>query len=141
MCARACARAQDHATVFQTRQERVAEGRPVDNLAGGGQGYEALGGITDFSSLADGAERAANQQLPFTRAAGRLLQARPPHEAHKEGWEGEFVGRLAFLMLKLTSGDNKLRPLASLVGRRLDGYHTTRSNPGIGSVSAPSHDL
>ena len=43
-----------HATVVETRDERKAAGRPVDNLLGGGAGYEALGGITNFASLADG---------------------------------------------------------------------------------------
>jgi hypothetical protein len=38
----------------ETRDERKAAGRPVDNLLGGGAGYEALGGITNFASLADG---------------------------------------------------------------------------------------
>ena len=28
-----------HLTVFESKQERVAAGRPVDNLAGGGAGY------------------------------------------------------------------------------------------------------
>lgn len=46
-----------HQTVFETREERQAAGRPVDNLAGGGQGYEALGGLTSFSSLVDGVDR------------------------------------------------------------------------------------
>jgi hypothetical protein len=46
-----------HQTVFETKEERMAQGRPVDNLAGGGQGYEALGGITNFSSLIDGVDR------------------------------------------------------------------------------------
>jgi hypothetical protein len=48
-----------HQTVFETREERQAAGRPVDNLAGGGQGYEALGGLTSFSSLVDGIDRMA----------------------------------------------------------------------------------
>lgn len=48
-----------HQTVFETREERQAAGRPVDNLAGGGAGYEAMGGITSFSSLVDGIDRMA----------------------------------------------------------------------------------
>jgi hypothetical protein len=48
-----------HATVFETKEERQAAGRPVDNLAGGGAGYEALGGITSFSSLVEGVDRLA----------------------------------------------------------------------------------
>eukprot|EP00753_Platysulcus_tardus_P020572 PLAT8233.1.p1 GENE.PLAT8233.1~~PLAT8233.1.p1 ORF type:complete len:471 (+),score=103.19 PLAT8233.1:37-1449(+) len=47
----------DHQTVFETREERMALGRPVDNLGGGGAGYAALGGLTGFSSLVDGADR------------------------------------------------------------------------------------
>ncbi len=48
-----------HETVCETREERQAAGRPVDNLAGGGAGYEALGGLTNFSSLVDGIDRLA----------------------------------------------------------------------------------
>ena len=44
---------------METRDEREASGRPVVNLLGGGAGYEALGGLTNFASLADGAARAA----------------------------------------------------------------------------------
>ena len=47
-----------HATAIETRAEREAAGRAVDNLLGGGAGYEALGGITSFASLTDGACRA-----------------------------------------------------------------------------------
>eukprot|EP00727_Mastigamoeba_balamuthi_P013917 m51a1_g9148 hypothetical protein (377) ;mRNA; f:94456-96109 len=46
-----------HYTAIESREERQAAGRPVDNLCGGGEGYEALGGITGFSSLVDGIER------------------------------------------------------------------------------------
>jgi len=59
-----------HVTVFETREERQALGRPVDNLGGGGEGYEALGGITSFSSLVDGIER-----MDPSGAGGP-----PPHE-------------------------------------------------------------
>jgi hypothetical protein len=44
-----------HATAVETRAERLAAGRPVDNLLGGGEGYEALGAVTNFASLTDGA--------------------------------------------------------------------------------------
>jgi hypothetical protein len=44
----------DHETVFESREDREAAGRPVDNLAMGGEGYEAMGGITNYSSLVDG---------------------------------------------------------------------------------------
>ena len=46
-----------HATHFYTKDERVAMGKPVDNLGGGGEMYAALGGLTDFSDLVDGIER------------------------------------------------------------------------------------
>ena len=62
----------NHATVVETRDERVASGRPVDNLLGGGAGYEALGGITSFSSLADGAalpKRPCCRVLPRQRGS------------------------------------------------------------------------
>ena len=60
-----------HATVVETRDERKAAGRPVDNLLGGGAGYEALGGLTNFASLADGAARLCNAR----RAALQLPPA------------------------------------------------------------------
>eukprot|EP01083_Nonionella_stella_P069515 185338_1 len=47
----------NHETIFETKEERRANGRAVDNLCGGGEGYAALGGITNFSSLIDGVER------------------------------------------------------------------------------------
>lgn len=49
----------DHQTVFETREERMAQGKRVDNLGDGGQGYVAMGGITCFSSLLDGIDRIA----------------------------------------------------------------------------------
>ncbi|KAK3248658.1 hypothetical protein CYMTET_41883 [Cymbomonas tetramitiformis] len=54
-----------HTTTFETRDEREACGRPVDNLCGGGAMYEALGGITRHASLADGYER-QDKVLPMT---------------------------------------------------------------------------
>ena len=47
----------NHLNNLLQREERQALGRPVDNLGGGGVGYEALGGITSFSSLIDGIDR------------------------------------------------------------------------------------
>jgi hypothetical protein len=41
----------EHVTVVETRDERLAAGRTVDNLLGGGEGFAAMGGVTDFSSL------------------------------------------------------------------------------------------
>lgn len=63
-----------HSTVFESRDDRVAAGRPVDNLAGGGAAYEAVGAVTSFAALADGYERAelGDPRLPFTEAMGRL---------------------------------------------------------------------
>lgn len=63
-----------HHTAVETRSEREAAGRPVDNLAGGGAGYEALGAVTSFAALADGYERAAlgYPSLPFSEAVGRM---------------------------------------------------------------------
>lgn len=49
-----------HVTVFETREERIAGGRRVDNLGGGGGGgapVAAMGGLTCFSDLVDGIER------------------------------------------------------------------------------------
>ena len=46
-----------HTTVFETREERMAAGKPVDNIAMGGEGYAAMGGITGFSSLLPGVDR------------------------------------------------------------------------------------
>ena len=66
----------DHYTVYESRDERVADGRPVAGawiqptqrlgwyvsmwagIAGSeGAGYAGLGGVTDFSSLVDGCDR------------------------------------------------------------------------------------
>jgi hypothetical protein len=52
-----------HTTVVETRDERVASGRPVDNLLGGGAGFEAMGGITNFASLTDGTNECASIRL------------------------------------------------------------------------------
>jgi len=77
----------NHATVVETRDERKAAGRPVDNLLGGGAGYEALGGVTSFASLADGACSFASVQWPglssiqnagYERAALGLGAEQPP---------------------------------------------------------------
>lgn len=48
-----------HATSVETREERSAAGRPVDNLCGGGAAFASLGGLTSFSSLVDGVDREA----------------------------------------------------------------------------------
>jgi len=48
----------DHSTVYESRAERQAQGRPVEGIGGSdGAGYAALGGLTDFSSLVDGCDR------------------------------------------------------------------------------------
>ena len=46
----------DHDTIMEKAETRIADGRPVDSLQGG-NGYQALGGITNFSSLVDGVDR------------------------------------------------------------------------------------
>lgn len=68
-----------HTTVFETREERIAAGRPVDNLGGGGDGFVALGGITSFSSLVDGAER--QQQQPSSSSSLLPPLPSPPSQA------------------------------------------------------------
>lgn len=40
----------EHKTIVQTKEERLAEGKPV----GHDVAYQAMGGITGFSSLMDG---------------------------------------------------------------------------------------
>ena len=48
----------DHATVFQSKAEREAAGKPVENVGKGGAAFEAAcGGITRFSSLVSGVMR------------------------------------------------------------------------------------
>ena len=54
--------ASSHFTRVETRAERSTRGMPVDNLAGGRADYAGIGGITHFSSLAGGHERAQIQQ-------------------------------------------------------------------------------
>ena len=44
-----------HATVFESKEEREAAGRPVDRY--GGTMFQAMGGITGFTSLVDGADK------------------------------------------------------------------------------------
>ena len=52
-----------HTTVFDTKEERLAMGRAVDNFGGGAEMYAAMGGVTDFASLVDGAEREAMRPM------------------------------------------------------------------------------
>ena len=69
----------DHATVFETRQERAAAGKPVENLCGGADATAAAsGGITRFSSLVAGIER-IEHRLPCTDdgVIGDYAAARP----------------------------------------------------------------
>jgi hypothetical protein len=73
------ARWAEHDTMFELREERVAAGRPVDNLADGGRGYEALGGVTNFSSLLEGDEqRSAAASLAAQYRALEAPSAPPP---------------------------------------------------------------
>ena len=51
----------DHTTIFETREERMKNGRPVDEL--GGNVPLNMGGIINFSSLGDGANRLENQKV------------------------------------------------------------------------------
>jgi len=85
-----------HATVFETRAERQAAGRPVDNLAGGGAGYEALGGITSFSSLVDGIDRlelgpGSRDQQGYLEGDGQAAAAAAPPQRQKLKAEDEFA--------------------------------------------------
>ena len=59
--------ASSHYTRVETRAERSARGMPVDNLAGGRADYAGIGGITHFSSLAGGHERAQIQQAEASK--------------------------------------------------------------------------
>ncbi|KAH3757672.1 protein FAM221A [Pelomyxa schiedti] len=68
----------EHVTVFETRQERMESGRPVDNLGGGGEGYAALGGITNFSSLLDGVDRLDASGIGCISEPPRLCHGSPP---------------------------------------------------------------
>ena len=43
----------EHQTIVETRQEREAKGKPV----GHDTPYQAMGGLTGFSSLAEGYQR------------------------------------------------------------------------------------
>lgn len=42
-----------HSTIVETKEERMAKGKPV----GHDVSYQAMGGLTGFSSLADGYQR------------------------------------------------------------------------------------
>jgi len=65
----------DHETRFYTKDERVAMGKPVDNLGGGGDMYAAMGGITDFTSLVDGIEREQAGPAELPAPSRRAIQA------------------------------------------------------------------
>jgi len=83
-----------HDTVFETREERQAQGRPVDNLAGGGAGYEALGGLTSFSSLVDGVDRlalGAGEEPRSLQGGEEEQQMQPPLRKGKLTAEDEFA--------------------------------------------------
>lgn len=90
----------DHETVFETREERLAEGRPVDNLAGGGLGYAAMGGLMSFSSLVDGSERIGDAPRPRLLGDGsdgpaaRLTMERTSASAGAVVATGVFLSRM-----------------------------------------------
>eukprot|EP00741_Cyanophora_paradoxa_P011848 tig00020564_g11451.t1 len=65
----------DHKTVFEKAAERRAAGRPVDNLAGGGALYAAVGGVTDYSALADGIDR---EMIAYSGSLAPQLEGGPP---------------------------------------------------------------
>ena len=64
----------NHRTVFEKRQERLSAGRPVDNELQRSLGYEAMGGLTDMSSLIDGVERIAKPSLSAATYPRRALK-------------------------------------------------------------------
>ena len=72
-----------HTTVFESEEERAAQGRPVDRY--GGTLYQAMGGITGFTSLVDGVDKLSlaeeqNVRRPKLIAdhGGRLMLAEAP---------------------------------------------------------------
>jgi hypothetical protein len=67
-----------HTTIIESREERMALGKPVDNIGDGGAGYEALGGITGFGSLIDGADRLDSSARPVTLEPIVTAAAAPP---------------------------------------------------------------
>ncbi len=59
-----------HYTVIETRAEREAAGRTVSNLGFGGDMYQALGGVTDYSSLMDPGDRKALEEKAMAMGGG-----------------------------------------------------------------------
>jgi Protein FAM221A/B len=51
----------EHTTVFETREERIKKGKVIDEL--GGNVPLNMGGVVNFSSLADGVDRLENQKI------------------------------------------------------------------------------
>lgn len=66
----------EHSTVFETREEREAAGRPVAYGSADDAPYEAMGGVTNFRSLLSGIERLEVEQPGEGSALGRLKQHR-----------------------------------------------------------------
>lgn len=71
-----------HTTTFETKDERVARGKPIGGFEGDNM-YAALGGLTDMSSLVDGVERqqaieAPSQMAALTGASRRAIEPGRP---------------------------------------------------------------
>ena len=79
----------NHSTSFYTRDERLAMGKSVDNLGGGGEMYAALGGLTDFSDLADGIDRYPGDEYA-NRESNNAIMPGPEKKAIK-GIEGKGI--------------------------------------------------
>ena len=90
-----------HVTAFESREEREAQGRPVDRY--GGTLYQAMGGVTGFTSLVDGADKLSLeeekriQRAPLTTGTdGRVRHAQPQlGSGDDSGWGQSAVVSLA----------------------------------------------
>eukprot|EP00826_Nyctotherus_ovalis_P012798 TRINITY_DN1340_c0_g1_i20.p1 TRINITY_DN1340_c0_g1~~TRINITY_DN1340_c0_g1_i20.p1 ORF type:complete len:286 (-),score=74.43 TRINITY_DN1340_c0_g1_i20:47-904(-) len=86
----------EHTTVFESREERQKQGRAVDpphmkgNLAAG------MGGVTDFASLADGAEREEMMRPMLPGAAHRAIEGGKEEQKEKVGGAASESGTSAF---------------------------------------------
>ncbi|XP_056439297.1 protein FAM221A [Gadus chalcogrammus] len=69
-----------HHTLVETRQQRLAEGKPV----GRDVPYKAMGGLTGFSSLADGYLRLDAHQGPETQSASETRREEEDDMAYFE---------------------------------------------------------
>ncbi|XP_030406638.1 protein FAM221A isoform X3 [Gopherus evgoodei] len=79
-----------HETVVETKQERLAQGKPV----GQDVPYAAMGGLTGFSSLAEGYMRLDDSRVGGSSAAKQVSNLRSSEEDDMAYFEKQYQERL-----------------------------------------------